>query len=112
MFRLEDIEHGNCVIKRDTRRCHVAIVDDLELQNAKKDLEETRKHLVDEQAASSAAKKDLEETRKNLVDEQTASSAAKIQWNEVMNNFLTISQKRKCSKWTKVLKTYFRTKIS
>ena len=41
VFRLDDIksDSGNCVIKRDTRRCHVAVLDNSELTKTKEDLD-------------------------------------------------------------------------
>lgn len=49
VLRLEDIEHGNAIIKRDTRRCHIAIIDDSELMKCKSALAQTQ---TDLQAAS------------------------------------------------------------
>ena len=49
VLRLEDIEHGNALIKRDTRRCHIAIIDDSELTKCKSALAQTQNDL---QAAS------------------------------------------------------------
>ena len=45
VLRLEDIEHGNAIIKRDTRRCHIAIIDDSELTKCKSALAQTQTEL-------------------------------------------------------------------
>ena len=44
-MRLEDIEYGNAIIKRDTRRCHIAIIDDSELMKCKSTLAQTQTDL-------------------------------------------------------------------
>ena len=45
VLRLEDIEHGNAIIKRDTRRCHIAIIDDSELTKTQSALAQTQTDL-------------------------------------------------------------------